>query len=71
VGVLVAGSDPVAVDATACRVMGLDPARVSYLAMTAANGQTGQENVQQIGGTVQSVATRFALLPEFESLRIA
>jgi len=69
-GVLVAGSDPVAVDATACRVMGLDPAKVSYLAMTATNGQTNEENVKQIGGTVHSVATRFAVIPEFESLRI-
>ncbi len=70
-GMLVAGSDPVAVDATACRVMGLDPAKVSYLAMTAANGQTREENVKQIGATIQSVATRFAVSREFESLRIA
>ncbi len=70
-GVLVAGSDPVAVDATACRVMGLDPARVSYIAMTAANGQTKEENVKQIGGTIHASATRFSVIPEFESLRIA
>jgi uncharacterized protein (DUF362 family) len=71
VGVLVAGSDPVAVDATACRIMGLDPARVSYIAMTAARGQTREENVKQIGKTVDSAATRFAVIPEFETLRIA
>jgi len=69
--VLVAGSDPVAVDATACRVMGLDPARVSYIAMSAGNGQTKEENVRQIGRAIRSVSTRFAVRPEFESLRIA
>jgi hypothetical protein len=67
--VLVAGSDPVAVGATACRVMGLNPSQVSYLAITAANGQTNEVNVKQIRRTVQSVATRFAVIPEFESLR--
>ncbi len=70
-GVLVAGSDPVAVDATACRVMGLDPAKVSYIAMTAGNGQTKAENVRQIGCAIRSVAARFAVIPEFESLRLA
>jgi uncharacterized protein (DUF362 family) len=68
VGVLIAGSDPVAVDATACRVMGLDPAKVSYIAMTAANGQTKEENIRQIGVSVHSAATRFAVIPEFASL---
>ena len=70
-GVLIAGRDPVAVDATACRVMGLDPAKLSYIALTATNGQTKEENVKQIGGTIHSVATRFAVIPEFESLRIS
>ena len=60
-GVLVSGSDPVA---------GLDPARVSYLAMTDGNGQTKEENVKQIVATVRSVATRFAVIPQFESLRL-
>ena len=31
VGVLVAGSDPVSVDATCCRIMGLDPMQIGYL----------------------------------------
>jgi uncharacterized protein (DUF362 family) len=69
-GVLVAGSDPVAVDATACRIMGLDPAKVSYLMLTAANGQTKEESVKQIGQTIHSVAGRFTLIPEFEFLRL-
>jgi len=69
-GVLIAGSDPVAVDATACRVMGLEPAKVSYIAMTASNGQAKAENIEQIGTAVHSVATRFDVIPEFRSLQI-
>jgi hypothetical protein len=50
--------------------MGLDPAKVSYIAMTAGNGQVKEENVRQIGGAIHSVATRFAVIPDFESLRL-
>ena len=35
VGVLVAGGDPVAVDATCCRIMGIDPMRIRYLQLAA------------------------------------
>ena len=34
-GVVVAGADPVAVDATCCRIMGLDPQRIGYLVLAA------------------------------------
>ncbi len=34
-GVLVAGSDPAAVDATCCRIMGIDPLKLPYLALAA------------------------------------
>ena len=68
-GVLVAARDLVAADATCCRIMGIDPRRVRYLKLAETQGQTETAYVHQIGETVESVATTFALLPEFEGLR--
>ena len=42
-GVLVMGRDLPAVDATCCRIMGIDPAKVEYLRMAADNGLGGFE----------------------------
>ena len=71
-GVLVAGKDPVAVDATCCRIMRIDPLRVRYLQL--ATGGTGsailEENIAQLGETIQSVSTAFELIPEFQRLRL-
>ena len=39
-GVLVAGSDPISVDATCCRIMRIDPAKIEYLAMAGYDGGT-------------------------------
>lgn len=69
-GVIVAGSDPVAVDATCCRIMRLDPAKVRYLELAESLGQTREENVEQIAEPIRSVQTAFELLPEFASLRL-
>jgi uncharacterized protein (DUF362 family) len=69
VGVLVAGADLVAVDATCCRVMGIDPALVSYLRLAAERGQTEEAKVEQIGEPVRAVRTNFELIPQFRALR--
>jgi uncharacterized protein (DUF362 family) len=69
-GVLVAGRDPVAVDATCCRVMGINPERVEYLKLTAAGGQIREENVEQIGEPIRTVQTRFELLKGYGALRL-
>ena len=69
-GVLVLGDDPVAVDATCCRVMGLRPEKVKYL--SAAGTMLGHLNpmkIQQLGETVASVRTPFAVLDDFKVLR--
>lgn len=71
VGVIVAGADLPAVDATCCRIMGIDPAKIGYLQLAAKRGQCDAKSVKQIGETLQSVATTFALLPELASLRLA
>lgn len=67
-GVIVIGTNLPAVDATATRVMGLDPWRVRYL--REASGILGpihEHNIQQRGETIASVRTSFSLLnhPQF------
>jgi uncharacterized protein (DUF362 family) len=69
-GVIVAGADRVAVDATCCRIMGIDPARIGHLKMAGTQGQTLEANVLQIGEPIRSVRTPFDLLPEFSGLRL-
>ena len=68
-GVVVAGASPVAVDATCCRIMGLDPGRIGYLQLAAGVQNLGQELIPQHGERIESVATNFALLPELAGLR--
>ena len=69
-GVLVLGDDPVAVDATCCRVMGLRPEKVKYLAAAGTLlGHLNTVKIQQLGETVASVRTPFTVLDAFQSLR--
>ena len=68
-GVLIFGNDPVAVDATCCRVMGLVPERVKYLSGAGTLlGHLKVDKIQQLGEPIASVRTRFAVLPAFQSL---
>jgi uncharacterized protein (DUF362 family) len=69
-GVLVGCSDRVAVDATCCRIMGIDPQKIRYLKQAESHGQTVEANVRQIGEPIRSVRTAFDLLPEFGSIRL-
>ena len=70
-GVLAAGADPVAVDATCCRVMGIDPMKVGYLRMAAGTeARLAEVNIRQTGRAIHEVATPFALIPEFVRLRL-
>jgi uncharacterized protein (DUF362 family) len=72
VGVLVAGREPAAVDATCCRLMKIDPARIDYLRLVA--GPRGalidERNIEQMGERIESVAAPFELLPEFRGIRL-
>jgi uncharacterized protein (DUF362 family) len=71
VGVLVAGSDPAAVDATCCRIMGIDPLKVRYLQMASdLKSHITEVNIRQLGESVESVAAPFELLPDFRRLRL-
>src|SRR5271154_1647618 len=69
-GVLVLGDDPVAVDATCARIMGLLPEKIGYIARAATllgHIQPGQ--IQQIGESISSTTTPFAVLRAFDHLR--
>lgn len=68
--VLVFGNDPVAVDATCCRIMGLLPERIKYLAGAGTLlGHLSADKIKQLGESIASVRTPFAVLREFEKLR--
>ena len=69
-GVIVGGGDRVAVDATCCRVMGIDPQKVAYLEMAKTTNQTAEQNVRQIGELIRTVKTPFELLPVYQHLRL-
>lgn len=69
-GVLVGGSDMVAVDATCCRIMGLNPYKIRYLQLAQSRSRTDLENVRQLGEAIDTVQTAFALIPEWLSLRL-
>jgi len=71
VGVLVAGSDPAAVDATCCRIMRIDPSKVGYLRLAAeGSAQIAEAGIRQTGEPIASVATPFTLIPYFRTYRI-
>src|SRR5579872_556524 len=67
--VLVAGRSLPAVDATCCRIMGIDPAKIGYLRLSAGSGAVAEARILQAGESVRSVRTDFQLLPEFQSFR--
>jgi len=72
-GVLVMGCDPVAVDATCCRLMQFDPQRVGYLVLAQRKklGQLSADHIQQLGDTLSQRAQPFDTVPHFRALRIA
>jgi len=69
-GVLIFGDDPVAVDATACRLMGLKPEKVTHLARAGTLlGNLEVTKIHELGERVETVRTPFSVLEEFHQLR--
>jgi uncharacterized protein (DUF362 family) len=69
-GLLIMGDDPVAVDATCARIMGLLPEKIEYLARAAMLlGHIQPEKIQQIGESIADTRTPFAVLSAFDHLR--
>jgi uncharacterized protein (DUF362 family) len=70
-GVLIFGDDPVAVDATGCRAMGLVPERIKYLGAAGTMlGHVNAEKIQQVGESLDGISSRFSVVPEFARLRL-
>ena len=70
-GVLVMGGDLAAVDATCCRIMGIDPEKIEYLRLASAEGHVREPSIEQRGEAIAQVRTPFQLIPEFQHLRLA
>ena len=69
-GVLVLGNDPVAVDATCARIMGLVPERIEHLAQASyLLGHLRDEKIKQLGESIASVRTPFEVVPAFRRIR--
>lgn len=69
-GALVMGCDLLAVDATCCRLMQLDPQRIAYLVMGNRKrlGQLKAEAIRQLGESIESMSQPFDTLPQFHGL---
>jgi uncharacterized protein (DUF362 family) len=67
-GVLVMGCDLVAVDATCCRLMQLDPQRIGYLVLARRKklGVLEEGRIAQLGETIAARAQPFETLPQFQ-----
>lgn len=67
-GVLVMGTDLVAVDATCCRLMQLDPEKIGYLVLGHRKklGHLAAQQIQQLGERIEERAKVFDTLPHFK-----
>jgi uncharacterized protein (DUF362 family) len=71
-GVLVFGSDPVAVDATAARLMGVDPRKIRYLQRAAEFlGNIEEPSIEQAGEMLDSFRQKFRLIESFQHISAA
>ena len=70
VGVLVFGDDPVAVDATCTRIVGLNPEKIDYLQKAGeALGNLREAKIQQVGESIERVRTPFEVIESFDYLK--
>ncbi len=69
-GVLVMGADLRAVDATCCRLMGIDPARIGYIADSTGLGKATAKGIEQRGERLADVRTEFGLIRDMANLRL-
>jgi uncharacterized protein (DUF362 family) len=71
-GALIMGTDLVAVDATCCRLMQLDAAKIGYLVLGHRKrlGLLHEPSIQQIGERIEALAKPFEVVPHFQELRV-
>lgn len=72
-GVVVMGTDLLAVDATCCRLMQLDPTKMAYCVLGASKrlGRLDAEQIEQRGETVEEKAQLFSTVPHLSHLRLS
>jgi uncharacterized protein (DUF362 family) len=70
-GLIIAGAHPPSVDAACCRVMRVDPTKVGYLQLVAKHSPFNIDEPLQLGESIQSVASPFALHPDLKHMRLA
>lgn len=70
-GTMVFGRDLLAVDATCCRLMGLDPAKIEYLQSAADLGAIDSGQIDQRGENPLALRNNFQLIEQFQYLRLA
>jgi uncharacterized protein (DUF362 family) len=69
-GVLILGEDPVAVDATAARLMRIDPAKVKHLRIAGEFlGNIERDKIVQVGESIESLARDFQVISQFRHLK--
>lgn len=69
-GVLIFGADLVAVDATAARVMLLEPSKIKYLAKAGDFlGNLPREKIEQVGEKIERVQQDFRIIDDFADLK--
>jgi len=69
-GVLILGSDLVAVDATAARLMKIEPRQIKYLELAGEFlGNLGREQIEQIGEQIARYEQDFRVLDDFAFLK--
>ena len=69
-GALVFGDDPVAVDATAARLMTIDPRKIRYLSEAGRFlGNVAEERIDQAGEPIERLRQDFRVLPMFHALK--
>ncbi len=57
---IIAGSDPVATDATACRIMGFDPHEIKHIYKAYEKGLGNIDDIQVVGEKLENVSRPFA-----------
>jgi len=69
-GALIMGCDLLAVDATCCRLMQLDPERIRYLCLGYQKklGRLKSQQIPQLGEEIEKMSQPFETVPHFEQL---
>jgi uncharacterized protein (DUF362 family) len=60
-----------AVDATCCRLMGIDPSKIEYLQQAADLGAIDAGQIDQRGENPVALRNNFQLIEQFQYLRLA